>query len=151
MAGQIPNLDRVSMNRPALLERRAQSVQPCAGWVQLERRPRCRCAACTAALRFRLVRWEEPKQLGLALPARRAIVAMSVSWITHQWLVGESGLRAKEVEALLNVLEARGALQTWYARATDDESLLQEPFRCSGGSVLQRLRRWWLSPVQEPH
>lgn len=143
--------ESVSMAKHASPARSARSLQPSTGWVQLERRPPCRCGACMAALRFRLVRWVDPKQLGLALPARRAVVAMSVGWTSHQWLLGESGLRAKDIESLLKVLEAEGVLQTWSVPPSEQAGFRHEALRCVGGSMLQRLKRWWLSPVLGPN
>jgi len=59
---------------------------------------------------YRITHWPEPMPAGPALSIRKALAAMSVGWVTRGFLEREARLSRRAVDALLETLDAQGAL-----------------------------------------
>jgi len=59
---------------------------------------------------YRITHWPEPMPAGPALSIRKALGAMSVGWVTRGFLEREARLSRQAIDALLDTLDAQGAL-----------------------------------------
>lgn len=59
---------------------------------------------------YRISRWTEPPAGPSRLQLRKALIAMSVGWVTRTWLERHAGLGRREIDALFDRLEAEGVL-----------------------------------------
>lgn len=63
---------------------------------------------------YRISRWTPPGAVGAAgagLRGRRALTAMSVRWVSRDWLLQQTDLGTRDVDALLDTLHDAGVLE----------------------------------------
>lgn len=110
-------------------------------------------------MHFRITHWPEPMPAGPSLPIRKALAAMSVGWVTRRCLERETRLRPEQVQALLDELEAQGAL-TCSNEVPDIEPVAEVTVGSAARALLGRVSRrivdatlsrysWWADDAQD--
>ena len=59
---------------------------------------------------YRISHWTELPGSVSRLPVRKALIAMSVGWVSRAWLCHEARLNPREIDSLLDMLATQGAL-----------------------------------------
>lgn len=86
---------------------------------------------------YRIRRWPDSMPGITRLPVRRALAAMSVSWVTQEWLLREARLDPRELDSLLGALDAQGALE----RSDEPVTFDGAPRRAGARALLGRVSR----------
>ena len=90
---------------------------------------------------YRVTRWVSLAGELDQLKYRKAVVAMSVGPVDRRWLTAEAGLRRKEVDALLLLLQQEGALDVLPAPLSPTIDSFDPPPGVRAG-FMPRLRHW---------
>lgn len=88
---------------------------------------------------YRISRWTEPPAGPSQLQLRKALIAMSVGWVSRTWLERHAGLGRREIDALFDRLEAEGVLMRCEQPPVVGEP--QGPARGGARGLLQRVSR----------
>lgn len=92
-------------------------------------------AACEDTMLFyRISRWTPPGAVAEGLRGRRALTAMSVRWVSREWLQQQTDLGARDLDALLDTLHGAGVLEI---------SDVPEPAAAAGGEPRPLWRGLW--------
>lgn len=92
---------------------------------------------------YRISRWTPPGAVGAAgagLRGRRALTAMSVRWVSRDWLLQQTDLGTRDIDALLDTLHDAGVLEI---------SDAVEPAALAGGGERRALWRGLWQIVRE--